>query len=183
MFWEGGRIPRAPKGRRARRTATPSTPPSLTMRFEPTPRTVTGTWAGKLARKVARSSSSAGRNSASAGPPTRNQVNGARGWSKSSLPRAGGKALRQLIRQGFQLRRQGVGPGGDVAGAQKHHQISRPSLGRNDGRQVRGTGQRQRTRSPVTFHAFHQGVPIHPPDAGVAGRVASRHHPEFRDDQ
>ena len=58
---------------------TPGMPPSRTSRLEPTPRTVIATPVGFAAMNAARSLASAGRNITSAGPPTRNQVIGARG--------------------------------------------------------------------------------------------------------
>src|SRR5215510_40368 len=75
---------------RPRRTTTPGTPPSRTMRFEPRPTTVTGTSPGRFFRKYARSSSLSGMNSACAGPPTRNQVRSASTWLGMSRPRSFG---------------------------------------------------------------------------------------------
>ena len=66
-----------PKPFADKRTVDPSMPPSRTRRFEPTPMTVTGTAGSRCVRNAARSSASAGWNRSSAGPPTRNHVNGA----------------------------------------------------------------------------------------------------------
>ncbi len=52
--------------------------------------TWTGTVCGSARRNAARSSASAGRTSASAGPPTRNQVVGPSGASACTRPRSGG---------------------------------------------------------------------------------------------
>ena len=63
----------------AKRSTTPSMPPSRTRRLEATPIGVTGTSAGLSRRKALRSAASAGWNTTSAGPPTRSQVRGAIG--------------------------------------------------------------------------------------------------------
>ena len=75
---------------------TPAMPPSRTSRFEPTPMTVTGTSGFSFSRKSARSSASAGWNRSSAGPPTRNQVNGASGASSEQPPADGGEVAEAM---------------------------------------------------------------------------------------
>jgi hypothetical protein len=60
------------------RTTTPGTPPSRTIRFDPTPTGSTGVSGSSPAMKLARSRISSGRTSHSAGPPVRNQMNSAR---------------------------------------------------------------------------------------------------------
>ena len=79
------------------RITTPLMPPSRTSKFEATPIGKTGTSAGSSRRNSARSSASAGWNTASAGPPTRNQVSGAKGTLRRRLPRTVGRWSSQPL--------------------------------------------------------------------------------------
>ena len=104
-----------------RRTTTPGTPPSRTMRLEPRPSAITGTSRVELAAgNATRSSSSAGSNSHSALPPLLNQTSGASGALGVSSPAdlAAWSRSRSFARPRVAdaVGERG-GPFGDVAGA------------------------------------------------------------------
>ena len=105
----------------------------------------------------ARSSASAGRNSTSAGPPTRNQVSGAdrrirrsAGRAPSAgdrqqcaLPHAHAAIMRPLRSRRGRARRQRVGPVGDRAGAEADDDVAGPGqIAQHRARDRCGLGQR-----------------------------------------
>ena len=179
---------------RPKRITTPGTPPSRTSRLEPTPITVTGTSAGLASRKASKSSRSAGRNRPRPGRRRRNQVTvqaerlhglvGGRGpvavgRSKASgasgcIDFLGGHHGRSRLvlpspprafGDGAFLARQGVGPGGDVAGAEADHQVARRRPCRRSCRRARAGSARAVTwRCRAGPQAGGQGVPVGPFD-------------------
>src|SRR5687768_9802061 len=126
------------------RTTTPGTPPSRTIRLEPTPTGMTGTDGSSSRRKRAKSSTSLGRTSHSAGPPVRNQMKSASEPLGSTLPSRRGSSITPLIPpdknrcqtpnfwggRSFLTPRAGDavceagGPFGDVAGAEADHHVA-----------------------------------------------------------
>ena len=83
-------------GGRASFTVTPGRPPSRMMRLEQAPMVWTGMSGGRARRNWARSFASVGRISTSAGPPARNQVNGASGAFSCIRPRNGGRGSTKV---------------------------------------------------------------------------------------
>src|SRR5262245_58174010 len=165
---------------------TPGTPPSRTIRFEPSPITVTGISAGRFARKYARSDSSSGMNNTCAGPPTRNHVSGASGSFAMSRPRSAGiLAFRSGMMSGKLIRprssrhraerrklaRQRVGPLRDVAGAEAHHDVARLREPLDDARQVLRSVERDHLAVAVRAQALHQSVAIGTRDGRLARRI------------
>ena len=71
-------------------------PPSRIIVLDATPKIWTGISSGVELKKCARSASSLGINKASAAPPTRNHVNGARETSARRLPRTLGNLSKRL---------------------------------------------------------------------------------------
>src|SRR3954447_23194067 len=162
---------------RPSRTTTPAIPPSRTSRFEPTPIVVTGTSRGSAARKAAKSSASAGRNSTSAGPPTRNQVNGPIGASSVRRPRTGGN--RSISPSpGIELRQlfgQRVRPIRDRPGAEAHYHVARTRLGAQERRQLLRPGKRSRAAMPVRAQPGDQPVLRRAVDRRLPGRIDIGH--------
>src|SRR5215208_7067989 len=188
---------------RPRRITTPGTPPSRTIRFEPSPITVTGMSLGSAPRKYARSSSSSGMNKTCAGPPTRNQVSGASGSFGSSRPRSldsfclrsktmSGKLMRQtchIVRAGLfaainphsshlvqrrQLTWQRISPLRDVAGAEEHDNVAGKSHPADKACKLLRPVERDDLPMAARAQALHQRVAIGARDRRLARRIDLR---------
>src|SRR5262249_44230270 len=182
---------------RPRRMTTPGTPPSRTIRLEPSPMTTTGISAGRWARKSARSASSSGMNRTCAGPPTRNQVSSASDWFAISRPRSAGmRALRSATRSGNimatqarrasyrgssrhrpqrgELARQRVGPLRDVAGAEAHDDVAGLRQPLDHARKVLRAVEGDDLSVPVRAQALHQRIAIGARDRRLARGVNMR---------
>src|SRR5947209_7896818 len=182
---------------RPRRMTTPGTPPSRTIRFEPSPMTTTGIAAGRWARKSARSASSSGMNRTCAGPPTRNQVSSASDWFAIKRPRSVGmRPLSSATRSGDimatraqraywprssrhrpqrgELARQRIGPLGDVAGAETHDDVAGLRQPLDHARKVLRAVERNDLPVPVRAQTLHQGIAVGTGDRRFAGRIDVR---------
>src|SRR6476659_7263718 len=189
---------------RPRRTPTPGTPPSRTIRLEPSPTTTTGISAGRCARKSARSASSSGMNNTCAGPPTRNQVSSASDWFGMSRPRRlGMRAFRSGTRSGKvmamhapnrarrplcrsrrpscygpergEFARQRIGPLRAVAGAAAHHDVAGLCQPLDHARKVLRAVERNDLSMTVRTQPLHQRVAVGAGNRRFAGRVDVRH--------
>src|SRR5499427_7698064 len=182
---------------RPRRTTMPGTPPSRTIRFEPSPTTTTGISAGRWTRKSARSASSSGMYRTCAGPPTRNQVSSASDWFAIKRPRSAGmralssatrsgKIMAMLARRGSwpgssrhrpqrgELARQRIGPLGDVAGAETHDNVAGLRQPLDHPRKVLRTVERNYLSVPVRAQTLHQGIAVGTRDRRLARRIDVR---------
>src|SRR6516164_9965688 len=182
---------------RPRRMTTPGTPPSRTIRLEPSPMTTTGISAGRWARKSARPASSSGMNRTCAGPPTRNQVSSASDWFAISRPRSADmRALRSAMRSGKimamqarraswpgssrhrpqcgELARQRIGPLGDVAGAETHDDVVGLRQPLDHARKVLRAIEGNDLSVPVRAQTLHQGIAVGTGDRRLARRIDVR---------
>src|SRR5918999_495341 len=137
---------------RPRRSTTPGNPRSDTSRFEPLPMTSRGT-PSRSARPTAwRSSPDSASTYAAAGPPSRNEVNGARGKSNRTRSPSASRRMRRAasaagpidLPTGHVLshQRQGLlGDHGDIPGPHRHHQVTHPDLPRQERRDVPPAGE------------------------------------------
>src|SRR4051812_37124569 len=152
------------------------------MRFEPSPMTVTGTSAGSRESNKARSSSSAGENSTSAGPPTRNQVTSASAAFATMRPRRSGIEARRsaarsdtplgrLLGHSGELAGQGVGPLRDVAGAEADDVVAGPGEPAHEAGEVLGALERDGVAVAAALQALDQAVAVGARDRLLAGGV------------
>ena len=161
-----------------RRTTTPGTPPSRTMRLEPRPSAITGTSGSSSRRNWTRSSSSLGSNSHSALPPLLNQTSGASGALGVSLPRTCGMVATALISSPSPRRCRSASAAAHLVMSPAPMQMTMsPSAARSrSSRQSSSRSPTARTmRWPWARKALDQRVGIDAFDRLLAGGIDRRH--------
>ena len=175
----------SPKPLAESRMTKPGMPPSRTSRFEPTPTIVSGISSGTAFRKAARSSSSAGWNSASAsaaGAEPGDLVH--LGVGRDAAAQAG-KPVAKLVEQVLAAHHatrpaeflgQRIGPLGDVAGAEEDDEVARLGQIADDRRDRGRPVDVARVAMAAGADARHQRLRGDAVDRLLAGRIDRRHH-------
>ena len=168
------------------RMTKPGMPPSRTRRLEPMPTTVSGTSSGTALRKAARSSSSAGWNSASASAAGAEPGDLVHFGIRRDAAAHAGKPVAEPGEKGLaadhaaasspaEFLRQRVGPLRDVAGAEEHDEIAGLGQVAHQRRDRRRPVDVARVAMAAGADALRQRLRIDAVDRILAGRIDRRH--------